>query len=144
MDEQHAMRSIYDKRASASDMFGQAGPSLQDQEHGRDISRLNMQHFIQGGVKLSMGTDSTSFLNFQQDDPNATEMGYMVELGLSPMDTLIAATRNGARMLGMADKLGTLEAGKLADVIVVAGDPLKDMKAMKRVAVVIKDGVRYK
>ncbi len=136
--------SIYDKRASESDMFGQAGPSLQEQEHGRDVSRLNMRHFIQGGVKLSMGTDSTSFLNFQQDDPNATEMGYMVELGLSPMDTIIAATRNGAQMLGMGDKLGTIEAGKLADVIVVAGDPLKDMKVMKRVAVVIKDGVRYK
>jgi imidazolonepropionase-like amidohydrolase len=136
--------SIYDKRASESDMFGQSGPSLEQQKKGRDVSRLNMQHFIENGVKLSMGTDSTSFMNFQQDDPNATEMGYMVELGLSPMDTLVAATRNGAQMLGMGDKLGTLESGKLADVIVVAGDPLKDMKVMKRVAVVIKDGVRYK
>jgi imidazolonepropionase-like amidohydrolase len=136
--------SIYDKRASQSDMFGQNGPSLQDQEKGRAVSRLNMRHFIQQKVKLSMGTDSTSFMNFQQDDPNALEMGYMVELGLSPMDAIIAATRNGAQMLGMGDKLGTIEAGKLADVIVVAGDPIKDISVMKRVAVVIKDGVRYK
>ncbi len=48
------------------------------------------------------------------------------------------------RCWAWGDKLGTIEAGKLADVIVVAGDPLKDMKVMKRVAVVIKDGVRYK
>jgi imidazolonepropionase-like amidohydrolase len=60
------------------------------------------------------------------------------------MDTLIAATRNGAQMLGLGDQLGTIETGKLADVIVVASDPLQDMKVMKRVAVVIKDGVRYK
>ncbi len=67
-------------------MFGQDGPSLQAQEKGREVSRLNMRHFIEHQVKLSMGTDSTSFMNFQQDDPNALEMGYMVELGLSPMD----------------------------------------------------------
>jgi imidazolonepropionase-like amidohydrolase len=103
-----------------------------------------MRHFIQQKVKLSMGTDSTSFMNFQQDDPNALEMGYMVELGMTPMEAIIAATRNGAQMLGMGDKLGTIEAGKLADVIVVAGDPIKDVGVMKRVAVVIKDGVRYK
>jgi imidazolonepropionase-like amidohydrolase len=125
-------------------MFGQNGPSLQDQAKGRDVSRLNMRHFIQQKVKLSMGTDSTSFMNFQQDDPNALEMGYMVELGMTPMEAIIAATRNGAQMLGMGDKLGTIEAGKLADVIVVAGDPIKDVGVMKRVAVVIKDGVRYK
>jgi imidazolonepropionase-like amidohydrolase len=71
-------------------------------------------------------------------------MGYMVELGLSPMEAIIAATRNGAEMLGLGKQLGTIEAGKLADVIVVAGDPLQDMGVMKRVAIVIKDGVRYK
>jgi imidazolonepropionase-like amidohydrolase len=136
--------SIYDKRASQSDMFGQNGPSLEDQKKGRDVARLNMRHFIEGKVKISMGTDTPAFLNFQQDDPNALEMGYMTELGMSPMEAIIAATRNGAQMLGMGDKLGTIEAGKLADVIVVAGDPLQDIAVMKRVAIVIKDGVRYK
>jgi imidazolonepropionase-like amidohydrolase len=136
--------SIYDKRASESDMFGQNGPSLEDQKKYREVSRLNMRHFIQDRVKLSMGTDTPAFLNFQQDDPNAVEMGYMTELGMSPLDAIVAATRHGAEMLGMGDKLGTLEAGKLADVIVVAGDPIKDIAVMKRVAIVIKDGVRYK
>jgi hypothetical protein len=136
--------SIYDKRASQSDMFGQNGPSLEDQKKSRDVARLNMRHFIEDKVKISMGTDTPAFLNFQQDDPNALEMGYMTELGMSPMEAIIAATRNGAQMLGMGDKLGTIEAGKLADIIVVAGDPLKDIAVMKRVAIVIKDGVRYK
>jgi len=103
-----------------------------------------MRHFIQNNVKLSMGTDAPGFLDFVQDDPDALEMGYMVELGMSPMDAIISATRRGAEMLGVGDKLGTIEAGKLADIIVVAGDPIKDISVMKRVAIVMKDGVRYK
>jgi len=91
-----------------------------------------------------MGTDTPAFLDFQQDDPSAIEMRYMTELGMSPMDAIVAATRHGAEMLGMNDKLGTIEAGKLADIILVAGDPIKNIAVMKRVAIVIKDGVRYK
>jgi imidazolonepropionase-like amidohydrolase len=136
--------SIYDKGDSQSDEFGQQGPSLDDQRKDREVSRLNMRHFIENHVKLSMGTDTPAFLDFQQDDPSALEMRYMIDLGLSPMEAIIAATRNGAEMLGMGKQLGTIEAGKLADVIVVAGDPLQDIGVMKRVAIVIKDGVRYK
>jgi len=91
-----------------------------------------------------MGTDTPSFLNFIQEDPNAKEMMNMVELGMTPMQTIIASTRNGAEALGMLKDLGTIEQSKIADVIVVAGDPLKDMAAMKRVAIVVKDGVRFK
>lgn len=140
----HRGISIYDKRASQSAMFGQSGPSFNDQQKSLANARENMRRFIKAGVKFSMGTDSTSFLNFQQDDPNALEMGYMVQMGMKPMDAIIASTRNGAEALGMLKDLGTIETGKLADVIVVAGDPLKNMEAMKRVAVVIKGGVRYK
>ncbi|WP_136161311.1 amidohydrolase family protein [Sphingomonas flavalba] len=140
----HRGLAIYQPRASQSDMFGQDGPSLNDQMKARETARQNMRNFIKHKVKFSMGTDATAFLNFQQDDPNATEMEYMVEMGMTPMDSIIASTRIGAEALGLLDQLGTIEAGKLADVIVVAGDPLKSMDAMKRVAVVIKDGVRYK
>ncbi len=55
-----------------------------------------------------------------------------------------AGTRNGAEALGLLKDLGTLEKGRLADVIVVAGNPLQNMSAMKRVAYVVKGGVRYK
>lgn len=136
--------SIYDKRASASSMFGQKGPSYNDLLKGRELARANMRLFIKKGVKFATGTDSPTFLNFLQENPYALEMESMVEMGMTPMDAIIASTRNGAEIAGMLDTLGTIEVGKTADVIVVAGDPLKSISAMKRVAVVIKDGVRYK
>jgi imidazolonepropionase-like amidohydrolase len=68
----------------------------------------------------------------------------MVDMGMDPMRAIEAGTRNGAEALGQLSELGTIEKGKLADVIVVAGNPLQNMAAMKRVAYVIKGGVRYK
>jgi imidazolonepropionase-like amidohydrolase len=130
---------IYDQGRSAD-----TGPSWNERQKRRATSRENMRRFIRAGAKFSMGTDTPSSLGFLQDDPNANEMRYMVELGMSPMQVIEASTRIGAEALGLTDELGTLEAGKLADVIVVAGNPLDDMKAMKRVAVVIKGGVRFK
>ena len=65
-------------------------------------------------------------------------------LGMSPVDVIVASTKHGAEALGLTKDLGTIEKGKLADVIVVAGNPLERMEAMKRVAYVVKGGVRYK
>jgi len=108
------------------------------------VSKENMRRFIKAGAKFSMGTDTGAFLNFQQEDPNATELMLMVEMGMDPLKVIQAGTRNGAEALGLLKDLGTLEKDKLADVIVVAGNPLQNMAAMKRVAYVIKGGVRYK
>ncbi|MDZ4729691.1 MAG: amidohydrolase family protein [Xanthomonadales bacterium] len=126
------------------DIFGVAGPSYNQIQARRATSHENMRRFIREGAKFSLGTDTPSFLNFQQEDSNAVEYRYMVEEGMAPMAAIIAATRNGAEALGMEDQLGTIEEGKLADVIVVAGNPLADLGALKRVYVVIKGGVRYK
>lgn len=119
-------------------------PSFNDLQKRLRTSKENMRRFIKAGVKFSMGTDTGAFMDFQQEDPNANEMMYMVEMGMDPMAAIQASTRNGAEALGLLKELGTIEAGKLADVIVVAGNPLQDMAAMKRVAYVIKGGVRYK
>ena len=108
------------------------------------VSKENMRRFIKAGAKFSMGTDTGAFLNFQQEDPNATELMLMVEMGMDPLKAIQAGTRNGAEALGMLKDLGTIEKEKLADVIVVAGNPLRNMAAMKRIAYVIKGGVRYK
>jgi imidazolonepropionase-like amidohydrolase len=141
---------IYDagpRRGSGSDRadaFGLRGPSYDELQRRRETSRENMRRFIRAGAKFSMGTDTPAFLNFQQEDPNANEMRYMVEMGMTPMAAIEASTRIGAEALGLSRELGTLEEGKLADVIVVAGNPLLDMRAMKRVYAVIKGGVRYK
>ena len=123
---------------------GGRGQSFNEIQEAMRISRENMRRFIKGGVKFWMGTDTPTFLNYQQEDPNAHEMRYMVEMGMTPMQAIEASTRNGAEALGVLDQLGTIEEGKLADVIVVAGNPLDDMKAMKRVYAIIKGGVRYK
>ena len=123
---------------------GRLEMSYTERQTRRETSRENMRRFIRAGAKFSMGTDTLAFMNLQQEDPNANEMRYMVEMGMSPMQVIEASTKNGAEILGLSDKLGTIEAGKWADVIVVAGNPLDDMEAMKRVAVVIKGGVRFK
>jgi len=68
----------------------------------------------------------------------------MVEEGMTPMAAVVAATRNGAEALGLERELGTLEEGKLADVIVLSSNPLADLNALKRVYAVVKGGVRYK
>jgi imidazolonepropionase-like amidohydrolase len=120
------------------------GPSYATLQKRRLTSRENMRRFIRAGAQFSMGTDTPAFLNFIQEDPNANEIRAMVELGMSPMDAIAASTRIGALALGMENDLGTIETGKLADVIVVAGNPLVDLSAFLRVYAVIKGGVRYK
>lgn len=137
-------RATLEGRAGGGDAFGLSGPSYELMQERRKVSHANMRRFIRAGAKFSLGTDTPSFLNFQQQDPNATEYRYMVEEGMMPMDAIVAATRRGAEALGLEKQLGTIEEGKLADVIVVAGNPLADMNALKRVYAVIKDGVRYK
>lgn len=137
-------KATLEGRAGGGDTFGLSGPSYEQLQENRTVSHENLRRFIRAGAKLSLGTDTPSFLNFQQQDPNATEYRYMVEEGMTPMDAIIAATRNGAEALGLQKELGTIEEGKLADVIVVAGNPLADLHALKRVYAVIKGGVRYK
>jgi imidazolonepropionase-like amidohydrolase len=65
----------------------------------------------------------------------------MAEAGMTPMQIIVAATRNAATVCGLARELGTLEAGKLADVLVVEGDPLGDLHALTEPRLVLRDGV---
>ena len=78
------------------------------------------------GVKLAMGTDSG--VPFTDHGNNLDELVYLVEMGLSPMDAISAATLNAARLLRIDDRVGTLEVGKLADFVVFDKDPLKDIR----------------
>ena len=88
---------------------------------------------------MGVGTDFN-------DDPKRypacyfEEMRVFVELGVSPMETIVTATKNGAIILGRADELGTIEAGKLADLQVVKGDPLKSFDVLGNPEIVIVDG----
>jgi imidazolonepropionase-like amidohydrolase len=100
---------------------------------------VRMAHDV--GVKVAFGTDCGTPFNVPGE--NAIELGYMVECGFSASEALQAATRVAADACGLLDKVGTLEAGKLADLIVVDGNPLDDIKIMPkagRVAWVVKGG----
>jgi imidazolonepropionase-like amidohydrolase len=94
------------------------------------------------GVTLLVGTDSGIPLNFHFDS-TWRELDWFVRLGVPPMEALRAATYWPAQFLKQPD-LGTISAGKLADVIVIDGDPLTDMSSMRNVVHVVKDGKVYK
>jgi imidazolonepropionase-like amidohydrolase len=92
------------------------------------------------GVKIAFGTDS----GVSAHGDNAQEFSLMVEAGMKPADALLSATVNSASLLGISDILGTLEEGKLADIVAVKGNPLDDISLMESVSFVMKDGVVYK
>ena len=75
---------------------------------------------------------------------NATEFGLMVEHGMKPLEALRAATASDAELLGMADRIGALEVGKIADVIAVPGDPVRDIRVTSQVKFVMKEGKVYR
>ncbi len=91
-------------------------------------------------VKIAFGTDAAVYPHGQ----NAHEFELMVQAGMPPMYTIQAATVNAAQLLRHDKDLGTVAAGKLADVVAVPGDPIADISAMTRVSFVMKDGVVYK
>ena len=94
------------------------------------------------GVKIAFGTDAGGF---PWDAINeAKEFEYEVQFGMTAMQAIQTATRNAADMLDMSDRIGTIETGKLADIVAVPGDPLTDITALERVAFVMKDGNVYK
>ena len=88
------------------------------------------------GVKIAFGTDQGVAPHGQ----NAREFEFMVEGGMPPLEAIRAATLYAATVLGWQDRLGTIEAGKLADIVAVDGDPRQDIASMSRVAFVMKDG----
>jgi imidazolonepropionase-like amidohydrolase len=93
---------------------------------------------LKKGVKIANGTDIGAF-----PWPGAIEtqeLHYYVDWGMTPMDAIRSATSRAAELLGMADRLGTIESGRLADIIAVEDDPLKNIAALDHVVFVMKDG----
>ena len=104
-----------------------------------DASHQMFQHAAKLGVAIAMGTDA----GVEPHGLNAREFSLMTKEGLSASQALMAGTANGADLLGIADQTGTLQAGKYADIIAVAGNPLTDMTATEHPVLVMKEGVIY-
>jgi imidazolonepropionase-like amidohydrolase len=98
------------------------------------------QRALAKGLKIGMGTDAAVYAHGR----NPEEFHLMVDLGMKPIDALKAGTSADADLLGLADKIGTLETGKLADVVAVPGDPLENIRQTEHVFFVMKEGVIYK
>lgn len=102
--------------------------------HKDSISRAH-----KAGVKISMGTDA----GVMAHGTNLRELGLMVEVGMTPMEAIVATTRAAAECLGWDDRIGTLQAGKLGDVIITRTDPLRNIRSLEKtdnIVLVMKDG----
>lgn len=106
------------------------GPQLKD----------NFKKAYESGVKIAFGTDS----GVSAHGDNAQEFALMVESGMSTMEAIRTATVHAADLLGESEKLGSLEAGKFADIVAVKGNPLDDIRLLEDISFVMKAGVVYK
>jgi imidazolonepropionase-like amidohydrolase len=107
-----------------------------------ETERQTFQRALKKGVKIVFGTDVGGFAWTRINQ--AQEFHYYVEYGMTPMQAIRTATSGAAELLGWGDRLGTIEAGKLADLVAVAGDPLADITRLDHVGFVMKEGVVYK
>jgi len=105
-----------------------------------NIHEQTFRRALKAGVKIAFGTDIGGF--DWQINP-AKEFGWMVKFGMTPEQALRSATVSGAELLGWSDRVGTIESGKLADIVAVPGDPLVDVGVLEQVRFVMKNGVIY-
>jgi imidazolonepropionase-like amidohydrolase len=102
-----------------------------------------VKQFIESGAVMGMGTDSGTPMNFHSE-ALWREIKVHVDMGMSPSRAIAAATRVNAQAIGKGRELGSIEPGKIADIIVVNGNPNFDITALSHVEIVVKDGIVYK
>jgi imidazolonepropionase-like amidohydrolase len=108
-----------------------------------EIHRDSIARAFEAGVTIAMGTDA----GVMPHGTNLRELGLMCSVGMSPMQAIVATTKVAARCLGWDDRVGTIEAGKLADIVVSRADPLADIRSLENVnniVLVMKDGAIVK
>ena len=106
------------------------------------VLRANLKQVFDAGIPIVMGTD-TGFFGVLLGVATPLEMELMVEAGLKPADVIRAATINAARMIGRENEQGTIDAGKVADVLILDANPLDNIGAVRRIYRVVKGGVVY-
>ena len=107
-----------------------------------DLERIAFQKALKKNVKIALGTDAGGF--DWKELNQAKEFEYYVNYGMTPMQAIRSGTVVAAELLGWSDKIGTIEAGKWADIVAVSGDPLSDVTELQRVKFVMKGGAVYR
>jgi imidazolonepropionase-like amidohydrolase len=107
-----------------------------------DLEKVAFQKALKKNVKIALGTDAGGF--DWKELNQAKEFEYYVNYGMTPMQAIRSGTVVPAELLGWSDKMGTIEAGKWADLVAVSGDPLKDITELERVKFVMKGGAVFK
>lgn len=115
---------------------GELAEFLQKDREIGAIQRDNFKKAVAAGVKLTFGTDAGIYPH----GDNAKQLAVMVRYGMKPMQAIQAATLHGADALGLREKIGTLAAGRFADIIAVDGDPSADVRVLEQVRFVMKEG----
>ena len=106
----------------------------------REIHIKSFERAHQAGVKITMGTDASSVYPHGE---NAKELEYLVKHGMTPMETIVASSKTAAESFYLEDEMGTIEEGRLADLLIVDGNPLNDITVLQnkaRIKVIMKDG----
>ncbi|HUC28786.1 MAG TPA: amidohydrolase family protein, partial [Candidatus Acidoferrum sp.] len=133
---------IYDEECIQED--GRNGNLPKDfLQHDAELGQLHRENFrkaVAAGVKLSFGTDA----GVCAYGTSGKQFGFMVKYGMSPMQAIQAATSSAADLLGRSSELGSIKAGKYADLIAVDGDPLTDIRLLEDIPFVMKEGKIYK
>src|SRR5699024_12789859 len=108
-----------------------------------DAHKERVERAYRAGVKIAMGTDA----GVMAHGTNLRELGLMCDAGMTPMESVVATTKTAAECMGWDDRIGTVEKGKLADVIITKMNPLTDIRSLENndnIAVVFKDGILMK
>jgi imidazolonepropionase-like amidohydrolase len=105
-----------------------------------DVSERSFRRALAGGVKVAFGSGVGPFPHGTQ----SKEFEYMVKFGMTPVQAIRAATSDAAKLMGWQDRVGSVQEGKFADLVAVAGDPIADITELERVRFVMKDGHIFK
>jgi imidazolonepropionase-like amidohydrolase len=138
----YLVADIYDDEyilGKASD-FGMSKESIQKEKTVGKLQRENFQKAVEAGVKIAFGTDAGVYPH----GDNAKQFAYMVKFGMTPAQAIRAATSSAAQLIDRAKDVGTLEAGKYADVIAVPANPLENITILESVTFVMKGGTVYR